>query len=44
MLGLEVVVLLGLTLLAAHVPTDRFRIAPPVLLLLTGVLFGFIPT
>ncbi|MFJ8025479.1 hypothetical protein [Streptomyces sp. NPDC096311] len=43
MLGLEVVVLLGVVLLAAHTLADRFRIAPPVLLLITGVLLGFVP-
>ncbi|MDX3327366.1 MULTISPECIES: Na+/H+ antiporter [Streptomyces] len=43
MLGLEVVVLLGGVLVAAHLAAWRFRIAPPVLLLVSGVLLGFVP-
>lgn len=43
MLGLEVVVLLGVILVAAHLAARRFRIAPPVMLLVSGVLLGFIP-
>jgi Na+/H+ antiporter len=43
MLGLELVVVLGVCLLLASVVGRRLRIAPPVLLLLCGVLLGFVP-
>jgi Na+/H+ antiporter len=43
MLGLELVVVLGATLLLAGVLARRFRVAPPILLLLFGVLLGFAP-
>ncbi|WP_214323958.1 Na+/H+ antiporter [Nonomuraea sediminis] len=43
MLGLELVVILGAAVLAGNVLARRLRVAPPVLLLLTGVLLGFVP-
>lgn len=43
MLGLELVVILGVALLIAHTAARRLRIAPPVLLLATGLLLGFVP-
>src|SRR5215217_2520378 len=43
MLGLELVVVLGATLLLAGVVARRLRIAPPILLLLCGILLGFVP-
>src|SRR6195952_943260 len=43
LLGLELVVVLGAAPLACGVLARRLRIAPPVLLLTSGVLLGFIP-
>jgi Na+/H+ antiporter len=43
MLGLELVVVLGVTLLLGSVVGRRARIAPPLVLLLCGVLLGFVP-
>jgi monovalent cation/hydrogen antiporter len=43
MLGLELVVVLGAAVLACVVLADRFRVAPPVLLLASGALLGFAP-
>jgi Na+/H+ antiporter len=43
MLGLELVVVLGVTLLLAGVLARRLRIAPQILLLVCGVLLGFAP-
>lgn len=43
LLGLELVVVLGAALLASGVLARRLGIAPPVLLLLSGVLLGFVP-
>jgi CPA1 family monovalent cation:H+ antiporter len=43
MLGLELVVVLGATLLLSSVLGRRLRVPPPVLLLLCGVLLGFVP-
>src|SRR6186713_325633 len=43
MLGLELVVVLGATLLLAGVLARRLRVAPPILLLLCGVLLGLVP-
>jgi CPA1 family monovalent cation:H+ antiporter len=43
MLGLELVVVLGATLLFAGVLARRLRIAPQILLLVCGVLLGFVP-
>jgi Na+/H+ antiporter len=42
-LGLELVVVLGMAVLISNVAAQRLGIAPPVLLLVTGVLLGFIP-
>jgi CPA1 family monovalent cation:H+ antiporter len=42
-LGLELVVVLGVAVLGCHVAGQRAGIAPPVVLLLAGVLLGFIP-
>jgi monovalent cation/hydrogen antiporter len=42
-LGLEVVVILGVTVLVCTVAAGRLRIAAPVLLVVVGVLVGFIP-
>jgi Na+/H+ antiporter len=43
MLGLELVVVLAATLLLASVVGRQVRIPPPLLLLLCGVLLGFVP-
>jgi Na+/H+ antiporter len=43
MLGLELVVVLGTTILLSSVVGRRVRIAPPLLLLVCGVLLGFVP-
>jgi monovalent cation/hydrogen antiporter len=43
MLSLELVVVLGAAVLACGVLADRFRVAPPVLLLASGALLGFAP-
>ncbi|MEU2307233.1 Na+/H+ antiporter [Streptomyces misionensis] len=43
MLGLELVVLLGLATLLGDVLSKHVRITPPVVLLVAGVLLGFIP-
>ncbi|RSM78575.1 Na+/H+ antiporter [Kibdelosporangium aridum] len=43
MLGLELVVILGITVLTCSVAARRLRVAAPVLLLGTGVALGFIP-
>ncbi|MCW2530507.1 MAG: Na+/H+ antiporter [Blastococcus sp.] len=43
MLGLELVVVLGVTLLLAGVAGRRLRVAPQILLLVCGVLLGFVP-
>ncbi|WP_369249720.1 cation:proton antiporter [Streptomyces sp. R41] len=43
MLGLELVVVLGVAVLVGNVVGQRLGIAPPVVLLVTGVLLGFIP-
>jgi hypothetical protein len=42
-LGLELVVVLGVAVLVCNFVGQRFRIAPPVLLLVSGVLLGFLP-
>jgi CPA1 family monovalent cation:H+ antiporter len=42
-LGLELVVVLGVAVLGCHVAGQRAGIAPPVVLLLAGMLLGFIP-
>ncbi|MEU5655108.1 Na+/H+ antiporter [Streptomyces sp. NPDC047737] len=43
MLGLELIVVLGLALLLGEGLGYRLRVAPPVLLLVIGVLLGFVP-
>ncbi|MCX4404265.1 Na+/H+ antiporter [Streptomyces sp. NBC_01764] len=43
MLGLELVVVLGVAVLVGNVVGQRLGIAPPVVLLVTGVLLGFVP-
>lgn len=43
MLSLELIVTLGAVILACSVLARRYRVAPPVLLLACGVLFGFVP-
>jgi Na+/H+ antiporter len=43
LLGLELVVLLGVTVLASGVAARRFRVAPPILLLAGGAIVGFVP-
>lgn len=43
MSGLEVTVLLGVAVLAAAVLAPRLRMAPPLLLVLMGLLLGFVP-
>ncbi|WP_406327745.1 Na+/H+ antiporter [Streptomyces sp. NBC_00203] len=42
-LALELVVVLGVAVLVGNAVGQRFRIAPPVLLLAVGALLGFIP-
>jgi monovalent cation/hydrogen antiporter len=43
MLGLEIVVLLGVALVAAGALARRYPIAPAILLVFVGVLIGFLP-
>lgn len=43
MLALELVVVLGVAVLVGNAVGQRFRIAPPVLLLVVGALLGFVP-
>ncbi|MDF3145082.1 cation:proton antiporter, partial [Streptomyces sp. T21Q-yed] len=43
MLGLELVVVLGVAVLVGNAVGQRLGIAPPVALLVTGVLLGFVP-
>jgi hypothetical protein len=43
-LGLELVVILGVAVLVCSIIGQRFRIAPPVLLLGSGVALGFLPS
>ena len=43
MLGLELVVILGVTVLACNIAGQHARITPPVLLLLAGEVVGFAP-
>ncbi|MFC0430062.1 Na+/H+ antiporter [Kutzneria buriramensis] len=43
MIGLELVVALGMAVLVSGVVAQRFRLAPPVVLLACGVLLGFAP-
>ncbi|MEU3620491.1 Na+/H+ antiporter [Streptomyces sp. NPDC006872] len=43
MLALELVVVLGLAVLLCNAAGPHLRIAPPILLLLTGAVLGFIP-
>lgn len=43
MLGLELVVVLGVSVLVCNAVAERLRVAPPVLLLLAGTLLGFFP-
>ena len=43
MLGLELVVVVGLTVLLGGVAAARVRLAPPVLMLAGGVVLGFLP-
>jgi CPA1 family monovalent cation:H+ antiporter len=43
LLGLELVVVLGATILLSSVLGRRLRVAPPLILLVFGVLLGFVP-
>ncbi|MCP2244079.1 Na+/H+ antiporter [Lentzea aerocolonigenes] len=43
MLGLELVVVLGVCILASSVASGRLRVAAPVLLVLCGAVLGFVP-
>jgi Na+/H+ antiporter len=43
LLGLEIVVVLGVAVLVCTVAAGRLRIAAPVLLVLAGVVLGFVP-
>ncbi|WP_086666762.1 Na+/H+ antiporter [Lentzea kentuckyensis] len=43
MLGLELVVVLGVCILASSVVSGRLRLAAPVLLVLCGAVLGFVP-
>jgi CPA1 family monovalent cation:H+ antiporter len=42
-LGLELVVVLGATILLCNLAAGRLRVAPPILLLACGALLGFVP-
>jgi hypothetical protein len=42
-LGLELVVALGVAVLVSGLVAQRFRAAPPVVLLACGALPGFVP-
>jgi len=42
-IGLELVVVLGVAVLLGNAAGDRYRIAPPVVLLVLGALLGFVP-
>jgi CPA1 family monovalent cation:H+ antiporter len=41
--GLEVTVLLGLSVLAGTILAPRLRVATPLVLLVIGLLLGFVP-
>ncbi|MFJ3804333.1 Na+/H+ antiporter [Streptomyces sp. NPDC090088] len=41
--GLELVVVLGVAVVVANAAGQRFRVAPPILLLVAGAALGFIP-
>ena len=43
MLGLELVVVLGVTILVCNLAAERLRVAPPIPLLVCGALLGFAP-
>ena len=43
MLGLELVVVLGVTVLLCDLAAERLRVAAPILLLACGALLGFVP-
>ncbi|MER5430095.1 Na+/H+ antiporter [Streptomyces sp. NPDC002588] len=43
MIGLELVVVLGVAVLLGNAAGDRYRIAPPVVLLVFGALLGLVP-
>lgn len=43
MLGLELVVVLGVCVLASSVASGRLRLAAPVLLVFCGAVLGFVP-
>lgn len=43
MIGLEHVVVLGVAVLLGNAAGERYRIAPPVVLLVLGALLGFVP-
>lgn len=43
MLGLEAVVIVGIAILVSYVAARRFRVAAPIMLLVSGVLIGLIP-
>ncbi|MBP2325604.1 CPA1 family monovalent cation:H+ antiporter [Kibdelosporangium banguiense] len=43
MLGLELIVILGVTVLTCSVAARRLKVAAPVMLLVVGTLIGFIP-
>ncbi len=44
MLGLELVVVLGVCVLASSVASGRLRLAAPVLLVVCGAVLGFVPS
>ncbi|MFD5914428.1 Na+/H+ antiporter [Streptomyces massasporeus] len=43
MIGLELVVVLGAAVLVGNVLGQRFRVAPPIVLLVVGALIGLVP-
>ena len=44
MKGLEITVLLGVAILAASALAPRLRVAPPLLMVILGLVLGFVPT
>ena len=41
--GLEVTVLLGLVVLISAVASPRVQVAPPLLMVICGLVLGFVP-
>jgi predicted Kef-type K+ transport protein len=43
LLAVDLVVVLGVVILVSGIAARQLRLAPPVLLLIAGVLLGFVP-